>query len=412
MNDRQVLERRLYDAFAGFDIIDAHEHLPPEAEYLSHGYAGPNFFAGYVWQDLESAGMPQELKARLRDTDCWGEVKDWWPKIRPHWEMVRYGSYARAALLTAREWYGLDDINDDTIEALAEGVKKDNSPGLYQRVLGDWCKAKAVLTCQPYTHFESDPLLRPVVTFAPPPCGSPEELEKLRASSGSPVGSLDDLVAVSREVVKRLKREGAVGLKTVARERLASDAETAKAVLNQLNGGETPANPKPLDDFLFHEMLDEAAEQDLTVAVHAGIWGDFRRLDPKSLIPVAMAHPKTRFDLFHLGMPMARDAAVVGKNFPNVWLNLCWCHVISEKMTQRVLDEIIDLVPINKIIAFGADYRVVVQKAVGHLIMARENIAKVLAGRVLAGDFSEDRAVEIARMWFYENPARIYRLNS
>ena len=411
MKDREALAGRLTDAFAEFTIIDAHEHLPPEEEYLSHHYAGPNFFAGYVWHDLLSAGMPLEDKSRLRETEGWGEVKDWWPKISPYWKMARHGSYARAALLTAKEWYGLDDINDDTIEALAEGVKRDNRPGLYQRVLGDWCKVKVALTCQAHTRFQNDPLLRAVVNFTPPACASPEALEELRASSGSPIQSLDDLVAVSRAVVKRLKAEGAVGLKTVASERLMPDAQAAEAVLNQVKAGATPTDAKPLEDFLFHEMLDEAAEQDLTVAVHAGIWGDFREKDPKCLSPVAMAHPNTRFDLFHLGMPMARDAAVIGKNLPNVSLNLCWCHVISEKMTQRVLDEIIDLVPINKIIAFGADYRTVVQKAIGHLIMARENIAKVLAGRVLAGDFSEERAVEIARMWFYDNPARVYRLD-
>jgi len=406
MTDRKMLERRLCDAFAEFEIIDAHEHLPPEAEYLSHKYAGPNFFAGYVWHDLRSAGMPAEVHARMRETD-WGGVDDWWPKIRPYWDMVRHGSYARAALLTAREWYGLDDINDDTVQALADGIIQDNRPGLYQRVLGDWCKARTALTCQPHTHFEDDPLLRPVVTFDPPPCATPEDLEKLEP----PVRSLDDLVAVARARVKDFKREGAAGLKTRSSERLAPRTEEAEGALAQVQRRQASADPRTLADYLFHEMLDEAAEQDLTVAVHAGVWGDFRELDPKHLIPMAMAHPHTRFDLFHLGMPMARDAAIVGKNLPNVWLNLCWCHVVSQKMTQRVLDEVIDLVPVNKIIAFGADYRVVVQKAIGHLIMAREDIARVLAGRVAGGEMSEDRAVTIARMWFHDNPARLYRLD-
>ena len=58
----------LYDEIAQFTIIDAHEHLPSEADYLSHGYCGPNMFAGgYVQHDLESAGMSPVFKATLRD---------------------------------------------------------------------------------------------------------------------------------------------------------------------------------------------------------------------------------------------------------------------------------------------------------------------------------------------------------
>jgi predicted TIM-barrel fold metal-dependent hydrolase len=148
----------------------------------------------------------------------------------------------------------------------------------------------------------------------------------------------------------------------------------------------------------------------MTVAVHAGVWGDFRRMDPKNFIPEIERHPSLRIDLFHLGMPMVRDAVMVGKNFPNVSLNLCWSHVVSQRMARHGLDEALDLVPINKIIAFGADYRVVVEKAVGHLIMARENVAAVLAGRVEDGEMDEATAVGIARRWFYDNPKRIYRL--
>ena len=85
-------------------------------------------------------------------------------------------------------------------------------------------------------------------------------------------------------------------------------------------------------------------------------------------------------------------------------------NFISQSMTLRMLDELIDLVPLNKIIAFGGDYRVVVQKVYGHLVMARETVARALARRVADGDFSEERALEIAKMWFCDNPARIYRV--
>ena len=70
----------------------------------------------------------------------------------------------------------------------------------------------------------------------------------------------------------------------------------------------------------------------------------------------------------------------------------------------------LDLVPVSKITAFGADYRVTVQKAWGHLVMAREAVASALSRRVDAREMTFDRAVDIAIMWFNDNPARIYRV--
>ena len=78
--------------------------------------------------------------------------------------------------------------------------------------------------------------------------------------------------------------------------------------------------------------------------------------------------------------------------------------------TYRALNEIIDLVPVNKIIAFGGDYRVCVQKVYGHLVMAREVIAQILADRIEDGDFDKEYAMYLAKLWFYENPCRIYNL--
>jgi hypothetical protein len=78
--------------------------------------------------------------------------------------------------------------------------------------------------------------------------------------------------------------------------------------------------------------------------------------------------------------------------------------------TKRALDEILDLVPLNKIIAFGGDYRVAVQKVYGHLVLAREVVASALGERIEAGELDREEALRIARLWFYDNPARIYGL--
>jgi predicted TIM-barrel fold metal-dependent hydrolase len=163
----------------------------------------------------------------------------------------------------------------------------------------------------------------------------------------------------------------------------------------------------------YHNALfDVAAEANVPIAVHAGYWEDFRRLDPKMMFSFAPRRQDVKFDLFHLGMPMVRDAAIIGKTLPNVTLNLVWCPIISQAQTASILNEIIDMVPLNKIIAFGGDYKICIQNVYGHLKMAKEVVAGVLASRIEAGDFDMKEALRIAGMWFYENPARIYKLKS
>jgi hypothetical protein len=74
------------------------------------------------------------------------------------------------------------------------------------------------------------------------------------------------------------------------------------------------------------------------------------------------------------------------------------------------MDELIDLVPVNKIIAFGGDYSKPVENVYGHLVMARENISEVLGNRIEEGLLTENEAVGIAKRWFYDNPKELYQL--
>jgi predicted TIM-barrel fold metal-dependent hydrolase len=203
----------------------------------------------------------------------------------------------------------------------------------------------------------------------------------------------------------------ALGFKIRVGDLGAPDPKSAGDQFQQAYAAASPMNGLlALRDYLFDRCLDVAADADVPVAVHTGYWGDFRELDPKFMLAIAARRRDVCFDVFHLGMPMIRDAILIGKSYPNVTLNLTWCPVISQVQTCRALDEVLDLVPTNKISAFGGDYRVAVQKAWGHLVMARECVASALANRIEAGNLDREQALQIARMWFHDNPARIYGL--
>ena len=80
-------------------------------------------------------------------------------------------------------------------------------------------------------------------------------------------------------------------------------------------------------------------------------------------------------------------------------------------MATSAVDECIDLIPINKVLAFGGDYSKPVEKVYGHLVMAREDIANVLVRRIEEGTMGEAQALGIARKWFWDNPVELYRLS-
>jgi predicted TIM-barrel fold metal-dependent hydrolase len=121
-------------------------------------------------------------------------------------------------------------------------------------------------------------------------------------------------------------------------------------------------------------------------------------------------YPQVKFEIYHAGHPWVRETGMVAKACPNVWLNLCWSHSLSGRMTRSGLDEWLDLVPANKIIAYGGDTHLWVEWSVGDLVQARENVASVLARRINDGLLKEEQAIDLARLMFYENPADLYGL--
>jgi hypothetical protein len=80
------------------------------------------------------------------------------------------------------------------------------------------------------------------------------------------------------------------------------------------------------------------------------------------------------FDLFHISYPFQGTASALCKNFPNVFIDMCWAHIISPSASMQALDDFLDAVPYNKISAFGGDY-LLVDGVYGHLYMARQNVA-------------------------------------
>jgi len=405
-----ALETRLVDAMAQFDIIDCHEHLGPETDRTGSKVDVFTLFSHYTSGDLRVAGMSDDDLKGLSNRDL--PLQQRWQTFGPYWQEIRWGSYARAVLLAAKKFYDIDDINDDTYELLSERMQQANTPGIYQRVMGDTCKIRTALTQCGSTDVGDTPLLTPLMPIF-------FDTRKWEFLSNEPcvkdteVGSLDDYVEAVRRYVARVKSEGAVGLKMVSNPFGTPNRDEAAKAFDALRKDPEMylADPNPLKDYLADQAIAIGTEAGLVIAVHTGYWGDFRELDPLHMIPMLQRFPDTKFDIYHLGYPWVRETLMLGKGFPNVWLNFCWTHIISQRFAVAGLDEAIDLVPMSKILIFGGDYTMAVEKVYGHLVMAREDTAEVLARRIREGQMSESQALNLARKWFWDNPKDLYALD-
>ncbi|RKY03476.1 hypothetical protein DRP77_06030 [Candidatus Poribacteria bacterium] len=330
---------------------------------------------------------------------------------------VRHSSYARAMWIALKEIYGYDDITPQNYLEITEKMREMNRPGIYEEVLVKKGRIKFALTQAGRTDYEN-PFMVPVLPMGyltQFPRGR-RDVEERGAKLGMTINTLDDYIEYCGERIRRWRdEERVVGLKTVSvpyRE-APSDSEArglfAKLMGHgRLEGGESAA----LEAYLRDKVLEICGREGFVVAVHSGVWDDFRNLDPRHSIPLFIRFPDTKFDLYHMGMPWVRDVVFIGGNWHNVYINWCWSHIVSYYMAQSGILEYLDYVPVNKIIAFGGDYSApCLEKVIGHLRMAQENIATALARAVRDGRMSVDQAIEAARMWFWDNPVRIYDLN-
>jgi predicted TIM-barrel fold metal-dependent hydrolase len=405
------------------DIIDAHEHIKPEPERLKLPVDVFSLFDHYSQQDLANSGMADEERKALFDPSQPVEAR--WRRFEPHWRQIRHTSYSQAVLRTIRELYGFADLDARTCTPLSAAMAANNTPGLYQRLLHDRCRIRTVLTqCDMALLPEpGDRLLRKLeslhflhhgaLTYA----DFAEPKPALARYFPRSTNSIDEYLDSLTQAYRQMRADGLVGVKTrscpAPSPGAIPDRQEAERLFRQLEQDRTLRLParNALRYYLQDAALGLAAAEGFVIAVHTGYWGDFRELSPSHLLPLLDRHPEARFDVYHAGYPEVREALMLGKGHANVWLNFCWTHIISSRFAVAALDEAVDLVPANKILAFGGDYNTPAMDTIfGHLEMAKDDVAEVLCRRIAAGQFDAEEGLRLARLWFHDNAATLYGL--
>ncbi len=417
-----ALVGELFAELEQIGTVDAHEHLPTEEACLKEERDFFSLFQCYCPADLVSAGATDEDMAFLGDRQRAAGVR--WERFKPLLSAIRTGAYARSALIVVRDVLGLEDLNDDTYEAVGEGLRDIHKPGLYDYILKERSNISACIQCwclgsEPYPDY--------FYHLAPGPevvdLHNRGALDALAKRCDHAVHTLDDVLECMTQVVEKWRANPkVVGIKSahaygrsLAFQKV--NRSVAEDVFNKVLSNEGHAlsttEALPLQDYLMFQLVARAEAVGLPMVFHTGIQaGNYNRIanaNPLLLQPILEEFPRAKIDLFHGGMPWVREVAILAKYFPGVHLNMAWMHIINAAQARSALAEWLDMVPNTKIFGFGGDYHTV-EKVYGHLKIARQNVAMVLAEKIREGAYTRQEASMVARRLMRENPDRFYQL--
>ncbi|MCL2378622.1 MAG: amidohydrolase family protein [Defluviitaleaceae bacterium] len=420
----------ILDYIQSLTIIDTHEHLPGNEsdlatdEYAEHGYdIFHNYLLHYFSSDLISAGLSKKEQAIVYDIKR--PIVDRWDIVEPYWNACRYTGYGRSLDIIAKDIYGFDRINRQTIEPLNAAFMESYGKGQYERILKEKCKIEislldSDLNCDK-RYFKS--VFRLEEYYNPT---SWDDIEHVKEKHSMPISCLDDWLQACTLEIESAIRGGAIAYKNAM-----SYSRTLAVGHGVYHDAEKEFNefikairiprwlpkninaPKAFQDYMLHHIFKELNQRRLPVQVHTGLHeGNGNILsdsNPMLLTPIFLQYQDIPFDIFHIGYPYQNELAALGKMFANVNIDMCWAHVISPFAAVSALNEFLDAVPYNKINGFGGDY-MFVDGVYGHLKIAQQNISEVLTSKVEKGLYCVDEAKAVAKAILYDNPKRIFNL--
>lgn len=415
----------------GIRIVDTHEHLSQEPARLKQEVdVLATFFPHYASSDLRSAGMSEEQLIEIRDPST--PLEERWGVFEPWWEKIRNTGYARAVEIAARDLYGVDGIGPDTYEVLSERIRQRNVGGLYRWVLKDRSGIDVSINDTVVIDVDAE-FFAPVRRFGEfLTVRDRTGLEALGRQVGGPIHSFRSMVSALRSEFERTSGKivgvkiGLAYTRPIHFEKATfSEAEEAFNGLyraEMFKAHDTPeiwkmvpepvgVDLRPMQDYLVHVMMEEAERRRLPVQIHTGLQEGNENIlsnsNPELLVNLFMEYRDTRFDIFHGSWPYCGELGALAKNFPNVYIDMCWMHIISPSGARRALSEWLDEVPANKIMGFGGDY-LFVEGVYGHSVIARGNIARVLASKVDDGVYTMEQAKKYASWLLRENALRLF----
>ena len=425
----------LEEAIAAQPVIDTHEHTFSEADrrQRSLDLLSPGMHH-YVGSDLVSAGLTPTEQAEMYDQSR--DLADRWEIFLRYWQFAKTTGYAKALHIACRDLFGVDDLM--SAEPSLDGYRSVNAQltasqqheAWYRHILQERGNIPLAIPDVQSTQVDKT-LFAPAMRFDSfISVSSRSGIAELERQTERSIYDLDDLVSALGVAFAKAKAEGMVTVKSgLAYRRILQydnvPRSAAEEIFAQVAAGTRPQGDgmtqdgltftecKPLQDFMLHQVvrlcIDHGIPMQIHTGLHAGNGNIITNSNPTHLVNLFIQYPQARFDIFHAGYPYQSELATLAKNFQNVYVDLCWVHIISPYVARATLHEWLETIPHNKIFGFGGDYGPV-ELAYGHCVMARENITRVLSEKVEEGLYSVDQARIVGARLLHDNANEFFEL--
>ncbi len=419
-------EQRIRDYVNNMRIVDTHEHLQNPSNYKNSGMKDFTLlFHHYSEADIRSGGMPKELVRKILKDSL--TVIQKWNIFKPYWENTANTAYNRAVMLTIQKLFGINELNDKTVEDLSNKIKNayQSPDNWYLEVLKDKCKIDYIVYDAKSINY-GDPAMNRVARRFDDYIGinSWRSIKQLCERKNIAVETLDDYLKSFKMEFDEAVKGGIVAVKTaLAYQRPLFyenvSKEQAEAVFSRLKAAGSDITfkfeeVKPLQDFVMHQVIKAAGGANIPVQIHTGLQtgdgNDITMANPALLSNLFLQYRNVKFLLMHGGYPYGGEYGTIAKCFANVYLDLCWLHIISPSYSERYLNEWLETVPVSKIMGFGGDFHNP-EGTYGHQLFARQIVANVLIKKVQDGYFSEKEAIRYAQMILHDNAIKIMQLD-
>jgi uncharacterized protein len=416
----QGFEQRIDAYVRNMEIVDTHEHLMPQESVkdgtmldfmlLLHHYAD---------DDIKSAGLNKAIFAELL-TDKYSVIEKW-EIVKPYWEASKNTAYGRVVLLAIDELYGISELSDATVEEVSAKIKAAYDGPWYDEVLKKRAIIKYAIMDVGSTRLD-DSMFRYVEKFDEfIRIHSKEDIMKIGGKYRLDVSTFELFDKALEAAFDQAVARNIVGVKSaLAYHRILHYENVSEQVAGKVfnwvmsDSGSQALDfeiVKPLQDYMMHRIIQLARKHGLPMQFHTGLQaGDgniISNANPSHLNNLFLQYRDVRFLLMHGAYPYGGELSALAKNFQNVYIDMCWMYIISPSYSERYLHEWLETVPANKIMAFGGDYHNV-ENTLGHALMARAVISKVLVEKVRTAYLTEDEAIEIANWILHDNPIAFF----
>jgi hypothetical protein len=413
-------------------IVDTHEHISyPLTNKGKYSIDLTTFLLlGYLRGDFISAGMKpsiiKKLVSRSLNSIFFTEEESIqrWSELKAYIEQVRNTSYYRYLIIALRNLYNFqyDDIDESNWNIISECLreKQTNPLNWLLEVVDRMNLRKVILDIfiereWPNIEIIKDDRFVHVARMDGLILGKQQTIQHFTKKK---IHSMDNYLDLLDQVFQIAMEAGAVGIKSgLAYQRKISfkqihRSNAERVLLKGLDKADSQEKTI-FQDFMMHAVCERCAQNDLPIQIHTGIqagnWNNIVNAKPTHLTNLFQLYPDVKFDIFHGGYPYVREAGLLAKYFPNVYVDGCWLPHISPTAYRQALDEWLEIVPANKIFAWGGD-NILIDHSYASLMLTKDLVTDVLENKVSSGYFNKKTAIITAEKIMGQNASKVYNI--